>query len=172
MRRLLVLEVSGNEALLISRYGLDCKQYHHAFVNVSWENSDLRKWLNNEFLKEAFSEDEIKLIKVSELCNEVNPKYGTRDTNCTKDRVFCLSILEAEQYFRNDDERRCQPTSQAKVHGVYTKDGCCWWWLRLPGNYPNYASGVYTYGALNPYGYRVNNDNNAVRPALRIICNR
>ena len=168
----LVLEVSGNEALLISRYGLDCKQYHHAFVNVSWENSDLRKWLNNEFLKEAFSEDEIKLIKVSELCNEVNPKYGTRDTNCTKDRVFCLSILEAEQYFRNDDERRCQPTSQAKVHGVYTKDGCCWWWLRLPGNYPNYASGVYTYGALNPYGYRVNNDNNAVRPALRIICNR
>ena len=40
------------------------------------------------------------------------------------------------------------------------------WWLRSPGNNQNNASNVNTDGALNPNGNNVNNDNNAVRPAL------
>ncbi len=41
----LVLDVNGNEALLVSRYGLDCKRYHHEFTEITLENCDLRKWL-------------------------------------------------------------------------------------------------------------------------------
>ena len=51
----LVLDVKGNEALLISRYGLDCKRYHHERDDITWEDCDLRKWLNCDFLKSAFS---------------------------------------------------------------------------------------------------------------------
>lgn len=51
----LVLEVNGNKALLISSYGLDCKEYHHEFEFITWENCDLRKWLNGEFFRRAFT---------------------------------------------------------------------------------------------------------------------
>ncbi|MBR1924522.1 MAG: hypothetical protein IJ839_04510, partial [Ruminobacter sp.] len=65
----IVLEANENEALLISLYGLDCKEYdnHKDSNDITWENCDLRKWLNDDFLKYAFSEEEIKRIKFSEL---------------------------------------------------------------------------------------------------------
>ena len=129
----LVLEVNGNEAFLVSRYGLDCRQYHHACVSMTWEQCDLRKWLNHDFLEAAFTEEEQRRIKVSEVVNDNSRQYDTRGGNNTRDRVFCLSLAEAEQYFENDSERRCRPTAQAKAHGAYVSAGCCYWWLRSPG---------------------------------------
>ncbi|WP_406546424.1 DUF6273 domain-containing protein [Succinimonas sp.] len=169
----LVLDVGARETLLVSRYGLDCKQYHHERVSMTWEQCDLRKWLNNDFLKAAFSEEEQKKIKLSEVANDDNPKYGTRGGNNTRDRVFCLSLAEAERYFKNDAERRCRPTALAKAYGVYSSDdGYCCWWLRSPGIAPSYASGVLACGALYPFGHIVNPDSSTVRPALRLIWNR
>ena len=45
----IVLEANENEALLISLYGLDCKEYdnHKDSNDITWENCDLRKWLND-----------------------------------------------------------------------------------------------------------------------------
>ena len=170
----LVLEVKGNEAFLLSRYGLDCKKYHHEFVSMMWEYCDLREWLNHVFLKEAFSDEEIKRIKVSELRNDLNPTYHTLGGNNTKDRVFCLSIAEADQYFEDDDERWCQPTEYARNHGVWVSDsnGCCYWWLRSPGLNQYGASGINADGALFLRGYHVDGGIGAVRPALRVICNQ
>ena len=67
----LVLDVKGNEALLISRYALDCKIYHYGWVSISWEDCDLRKWLNSDFLKSAFSNEESERILVSELRSHI-----------------------------------------------------------------------------------------------------
>ena len=167
----LVLDVKGNEALLISRYGLDCKQYHHNYTDITWEDCDLRKWLNNDFIKSAFSEEEAKKIKVSELKNEDNPEYRTRGGNNTKDRIFCLSINEAEHYFGSDNDRQCKPTAYARKQGAFVDNDCCYWWLRSPGIGQNCATGVLTGGALYLSGGSVNIDLGAVRPALRIICN-
>ena len=47
----LVLDVKENESLLISRYGLDCRQYNREWVGITWEDSNLRTWLNNGFIK-------------------------------------------------------------------------------------------------------------------------
>ena len=168
----LVLEVNGNEAFLVSRYGLDCRQYHHACVSMTWEQCDLRKWLNHDFLEAAFTEEEQRRIKVSEVVNDNSRQYDTRGGNNTRDRVFCLSLAEAEQYFENDSERRCRPTAQAKAHGAYVSAGCCYWWLRSPGDYQHSASYVYTGGALLPIGDYVHCDYGAVRPALRLIWNQ
>ncbi|WP_406545537.1 DUF6273 domain-containing protein, partial [Succinimonas sp.] len=166
----LVLEVQGKEAFLVSRYGLDCKQYHHKWTDITWENCDLRKWLNNEFLKAAFSPGEKQMIRLSDVVNDNNRQYGTSGGNNTQDRVFCLSLAEAERYFKNNSERRCQPTPLAKAHGAYTNDdGHCWCWLRSPGNDQDSASGVSTVGVLDPYGDGVGNVNYAVRPALWLI---
>ena len=169
----LVLEVNGDEAFLVSRYGLDCKQYHHESVDTTWEQCDLRRWLNNDFLKTAFTAEEQQRIRTSEVVNDDNPQYDTPGGNNTRDRVFCLSLAEAKQYFKNDDERRCRPTALAKAQGAeFSDDGYCWWWLRSPGYGQDGASLVGTVGALTPRGLGVHLGGNAVRPALRLIWNR
>ena len=130
-----MLDVKENESLLISRYGLDCRQDNREWVGITWEDSNLRTWLNNGFIKTAFSENEIKKIKDSELENKGQPEYKTRGGNDTRDRIFCLSIDEAKQYFNSDNDRLCLPTPYARNQGVYVNDnGYCYWWLRSPGN--------------------------------------
>ena len=167
----LVLEVNGDESFLISRYGLDCQPYNREYTDNTWEQCDLRRWLNGEFLKAAFSPEEQRRIKLAEVVNDDTPDYGTRGGNNTRDHVFCLSLAEAESYFNNNSERRCRPTALAKAHGAYVSNDCCFWWLRSPGTGQSCASCVLTVGALNPYGNGVLNVNGAVRPALRLIWN-
>ncbi|WP_406038776.1 DUF6273 domain-containing protein [Succinimonas sp.] len=165
-----VLEANDQDALLVSRYGLDCKKYHRYWADIAWENCDLRKWLNDEFLNEAFSEEELQRIKLSEVVNDDNPKHRIRGGNNTQDRVFCLSLAEAERYFKNDSERRCQPTDLAIAHWAFVSDdGHCWWWLRSPGFNQYHTSGVYAAGSLDPDGVCVDGDHYVVRPALRLI---
>ena len=160
------------EALIISRYGLDFKEYNPDHTGITWEDCNLRKWLNNDFIKSAFSEEEVKRIKVSELKNEDNHEYQTRGGNDTKDRVFCLSVDEAKQYFSSDKNRQCKCTDYAR-----TREGCvtiydfCLWWLRSPGRGYDYASCVWWDGTILLHGGDVYWDNDAVRPALRIVCN-
>ena len=89
----LVLEVKGNEVLIISRHALNCRKYHESSSPITWEHSDLRKWLNNDFLKAAFSAEEQKRILISHLENENNPDYGTSDGNSIDDRIFGMFHL-------------------------------------------------------------------------------
>lgn len=155
------------EALLISRYGLDCKQYHKEYVDIAWEDCDLRKWLNNDFIKSAFSEEEAKRIKVSELKNEDNPQYRTRGGNNTKDRIFCLSINEAEHYFGSDNDRQCKLTAYARKQGAVYNDCCSLWFRRIR----NVAKRVLKDGTIRLASFHADDCRRAVRPALRIICN-
>ncbi|WP_274968895.1 DUF6273 domain-containing protein [Succinimonas amylolytica] len=166
----LVLQKSGNEALVISRYGLDCKQYHHEYADRTWENCDLRAWLNGEFLRMAFSEREQQLIRESRLVNEDNREYHTRGGADTRDRIFCLSISEARKYFREDAARQCSPTRFAVSGNCFVDDtnGCCYWWLRTPGHYQYRAALVTSEGDLHLAGGSVLNAIGTVRPAMRI----
>ena len=169
----LVLKKSGTKVLLISRYALDCKKYHNKEVDITWENCDLRKWLNGEFLKNAFTATEQKKIAVTKLANDNNAKHGTFGGNSTEDRVFCLSIAEAGSLFKDNESRKCVPTPYASGKGCYKSNtdyingrGCCIWWLRSPGCSQGIAAGVSTDGALRLCGSSVCRDDLAVRPAL------
>lgn len=62
-----------------------------------------------------------------------------------KDKVFLLSAKEAEQYFKSDEDRKCNPTKLPIINGFY---GRCWWWLRSLGDYTDYATNVYPGGLL------------------------
>jgi hypothetical protein len=168
-----VLKKSGTKVLLISRYVLDCEPYHHNSVDITWENCDLRKWLNGEFLKNAFTATEQKKIAVTKLANDNNAKYGTFGGNSTEDRVFCLSLAEAGSLFKDNESRKCVPTPYALGKGCWKYSeilingrGCCYWWLRSPGNYQFLAAGVAAGGALDLFGSSVHSGGPAVRPAL------
>lgn len=114
----LVLEKSDSKVLLISRYSLDVKQYHHEYVRISWKDCDLRKWLNGEFLQSAFSEEDRKAIELTKL---------ETDKKNTKDRIFCLSIDEVENLFDGSEDGRCVPVSNIREK---LKSSICKWWLR------------------------------------------
>lgn len=174
-----VLEVKDNEALLISRYALDCQPYHEESADITWENCSLRKWLNDDFMKAAFTDDEQRRISVSENPSGVNPRSGAKSGNDTRDRIFCLSLAEAEQYYAFDTARRCLPTEYAIEEGVLidnefgdNDEGCCFWLLRSPGMSQNLATFVNPDGSLEFFGGDVEAPLGAIRPALRIICNQ
>lgn len=169
-----VLAKEDNRALLISDKALDCKQYNTSFDPVTWENCSLRKWLNGTFLNNALSAEEQALIQSTTVAADKNPDYSTDPGNATTDKVFLLSITEAEKYFDSNKARRCAPTAYAIAQGAYTDDSyktadgdaCCWWRLRSPGGDQSYAANVYTGGAVYSHGINVDYDRDGVRPAI------
>lgn len=171
-----VLDKDGMSLLLVSKQALDCQQYNTSDTDVTWENCSLRKWMNGTFQNDAFSTEERALIQSTSVFADKNPVYSTNPGNDTTDKVFLLSIYEAEKYFNSDEARKCAPTAYAKAQGAFTSDtnkttsgaATCWWWLRSPGINHNYAASVGTGGSVYCSGSRVNFDNYCVRPALWI----
>ena len=71
----IVLAKEGNQALVISKYALDCKQYDTSMSDTTWETCSLRQWLNGTFLNAAFSAAERKQIVSWTILNPDNTKY-------------------------------------------------------------------------------------------------
>ncbi len=163
----LVLDVKGNRALLVSVYALDCQKYNNQKVDITWANSSIRSWLNDDFYKEAFSADYQSLILPTNVKTPDNPKHGTEGGTNTTDKVFLLSYEEADTYFESNAARKASPTEYAKTQGVETiSTQNCWWWLRTPGIYAVDVCGVHDTGAVDDLGCYVNNNQAGVRPAM------
>ncbi|MCR5204139.1 MAG: fibronectin type III domain-containing protein [Lachnospiraceae bacterium] len=168
-----VLDIDKDKVLLLSKYILDYQPYNLIQEDVTWETCTLRKWLNNEFINTAFTDNEQSIILKTLIKNEDNPYSGTVGGNDTQDKIFVLSQKEAGKYFDNDNSekgreaqvseaRACKPTEYAKWSdaGVtpykwyewaddkyYKKfDGCGSWWLRTPGGCQDNALAVDVYG--------------------------
>ena len=176
----LVLDRKDGRVLLISRYGLDCKKYHSKWKGVTWETCELRSWLNNTFLRTAFSEAERSAIEVTEVDNGKEQGYGKWSGDGgsgTCDMVFLLSYAEANRYFNvtednvNNMDSRAAPTEYASAKGASgsiineTADGAKagWWWLRSPGIFQTGAAVVGSDGSLRDHSAR---RSGCVRPAL------
>lgn len=169
-----VLAVKSGKALVISEGLLDCVQYNKEYTSVTWETCTLRKWMNNNFLSKAFSSSQQAKIAAVTNDNPDNPNYDTNGGNATRDKIFALSMEEAEKYFWNDNDRMAAPTEYAKKQGSYVSDNylfttgekTSWWWLRSPGAGSYFAAFVSSDGLIYRNGFRVYNSNGSVRPAF------
>jgi len=163
-----VLAVENNQALVISKYGLDMKPYNEKFISATWETCTLRNWLNNDFWNSAFSNAEKNSILQVLNRNPRNLKYGTNGGNLTTDRIFLLSIDERNKYFNTVESWQCIATTYAKANGAYVdKDNSySWWWLRSPGYGSKCAVCVDTDGYAAVNGKNVNYVGIVVRPAF------
>ncbi len=142
-----VLQNAGEVLFLLSEYIIDCKRYHNEAVDTTWHDCDMRKWLNSEFFRIAFTADEQERIKTT-ICTDNGE--GSPDT---EDKVFLLSVAEVEEFTspRDGDKRRrtigTEYARAKKADGcrlyVYNKGveqdyivenevkhGCSWWWTR------------------------------------------
>ncbi|MBR6515190.1 MAG: toll/interleukin-1 receptor domain-containing protein [Clostridia bacterium] len=167
----LVLDVKDGKALVISKYALNSKPYISSYnFIVAWESCSLREWLNDDFINAAFSAVERAMIPTVTVSADKNPSYDTDPGNETQDKVFLLSITEANKYFSSDSARECEPTDYAVANGAYVSDynGNCSWWLRTPGIVQFNVAYIYTNGDVHGSGYDSDNDYYAVRPAMWI----
>ncbi len=112
-----VLDKQGDELLIISEKILDCVKYNEGYVDVTWETCALRVWLNEDFLNDAFTEEEQERIIEKTITNPDNPVWGTEGGEDTEDKVFLLSIEEAEKYFKSDEERMAE-ASELRFQGA------------------------------------------------------
>ena len=170
-----VLDKNGEKALVISKYGLVTRAYNSEWTEVTWETCDLRRWLNDRFYHEAFSEEERQQIAIADVVNE-DTKFDAG--NDTTDYVFLLSIIEAEDLFTSNNDRVCYPTEYAKAQEAWFDEdtGSCYWWLRSPGDLfsipgeltSSAASGIFGNGAVDTSGYNVDFATHCVRPAMWI----
>ena len=169
----LVLDEKDGKKLVISKYALDCRviAYDQWYVDITWANSVLRPWLNNNFINTAFSNEEKEMIPTV-----------TVPGNNTKDKVFLLSVQEAYNYFSDNEARKCVPTEYAITNGAYNKDnsGCCWWLrtsVKEDSEDPSMGVGEWNFaivdgtGVVNEEGLDLDCDF-AVRPALWININK
>ena len=165
----IVMKNEGNQVLLLSKYVLDTKPYNKELEKVTWETSDIRQWLNNEFYTTAFNKAEKVKIQTSLIKNEDNSEHGTSGGNDTEDKVFLLSEKEAETLFSNDDERIAKATGYAEKSGVcVNKEKSAMWWLRSPGYVSYGAAVVYSSGWVDRNGRYVSISSGGVRPALHL----
>lgn len=172
-----VLAREGSRMLVVSKYGLDSRQFNSERAEVSWETCTLRDWLNGPFMEEAFSAEEQAMIPSVTLSADNNPQFDTSPGKNTMDQVFLFSIPEVKLYFNSSEARKCVPTAYAFAQGAGTMNDyrglSCWWWLRSPGDDTDNASCIFagtletSAGDIHCYGFRVN-DFGAIRPAMWI----
>lgn len=98
----IVLEVQDDQAFVLSEKCLDARIFSETREMSEWTDSNIRNWLNGDFMQTAFSSNLQDLIVYKEIKNERDPyyavSYGEGDT---LDYVFLLSYNEAIQYLKN-----------------------------------------------------------------------
>ena len=119
----LILEIDkeNKKALLMSKYIIDSEKFNKERSGTTWEKSSVRKWLNETFYDLAFNEKEKeKIIEVDVLNSDSDSgiEHSTIAGNDTKDRVFFLSIEEADKYFNNINDNP-DGIKFAATHGTY-----------------------------------------------------
>jgi hypothetical protein len=155
-----VLEVKDGKTLVMSDEVLGQRAYHAAGGAVTWENCELRSYLNGEFYNKTFTDKEKTRIAETTVTNASNSKYGIRGGNDTKDKVFLLSLNEAETYlFGFTDLLRAKDIKT----GEYV-----WWHLRSPGEALDVAACVSSTGLIDYHGVTdgVTDPTGGVRPAM------
>lgn len=171
----LVLDIQEDKALLLSYYALDSQPYNTEYGTTSWEDCSLYSWLKDVFLENAFSAEELEIIRLTEVDNsksQNNKDWDVAGCANTDDMIFLLSYADTDRYFDNEAARICTPTDYAVSMGADVRtldDGitdAAWWWLRSPGETSSQASFVNFDGTR--YTNAVGNEYLSVRPALWI----
>lgn len=83
-----VLSQDGNDAYVMADQVLDCKSYHETEEEVTWETSDIRTWLNEEFYNTAFSQEEQVAILEQTIENEDDENGVAEEEINVVDKIY------------------------------------------------------------------------------------
>lgn len=160
----IVIDVQGEELLLLSRKILDVQVFNLTSTDCSWQNSYIRSWLNGEFLSQiSYScdaeEQYFKALRAHDI-QSVHNDDGEVKNITTSDRIFLLSEEEAKYYLSGKEEWRGEVSELAIQKGLYANDTGSEWWLRSPTEYKVMTSLRITgHGETTPWNIKAYNEN-------------
>jgi hypothetical protein len=184
-----VLDVRGNRALIITDMIIESRPFHNEEEDITWADSDLRAYLNGEFLDTFSSADRARIIQTHNQ-NPDNPWFGALGGAVTQDYVFLLSLDELVQYFGDSGQLADQEHSNNEwwwgfndrfgnarianhVGQIFSEwpyeieENEPWfWWLRSPGLTNLGAAVILGDGSVYVYGDVTQAADGGVRPAL------
>jgi hypothetical protein len=152
-----VLDIQDNYALIIATDIISRREFHHTLepeTTITWENSDIRQYLNTEFYS-LFSDEErarIRPATVTTIATEAT-WFSTRGGNDTTDKIFLLSINELEEYFAGDSNRM-----------TGSDESPITWWLRCTADRGAAANMFPDHGGI--FDFFNFTSTSGVRPAL------
>jgi serine/threonine protein kinase len=169
-----VLDIQDGKALLLTEEIIAQRAYHSENVDITWEDCDLRAYLNGSFLESFTQEEQDAIIEVTNA-NDDNQWYETEGGDATNDKIFLLSLDEVVTYFGFGEQSVDRlfvevriPHEYSEAKNIMDEYDWSWWWLRSPGDYSNCAAcvvvateGEYWYGSF--VGLE---SDGGVRPAL------
>ena len=174
-----VLDRQSGKILVISEYVLERRAYHAQRESVTWADSDIRQYLNGEFLNRFTPEERARIVE-TRIINNANPWFGASGGPDTTDYIFLLSLEELVRYFGNSRRLGNQSHPDNMREGVrdrynenrnalYMPDGDgwpWWWWLRSPGYSSEHAAFVHILGDIIVAGAGVVATDFGLRPAM------
>ncbi len=119
----IVLAKEEDSMLVLSKKNIINMSYREESGEIAWADSDVRSWLNANFIDMAFSAAEqqtIASVKIAskQLSDAVDGKEVT-----TVDKVFLLSAEEVLEYLPEQADRASSGTPFAEAQIAST----CWW---------------------------------------------
>ena len=173
-----VLDERDGKKLIITEDIIEARPYDSEFTdeydfgNLLWESCSLRQYLNGEFLNKFTDEERGRIIE-TRISNPINLWYGISGGLDTHDKIFLLSLEEADKYFGGGsdyiDGRRKDLDFDADKYfdkedggyfsNVYDVDrqakyngAPAFWWLRSPGIHKASAASVFYNGGVCVFG--------------------
>lgn len=123
-----VLDVDDTKILAISRDILAPVRMAVSDDTVSWEETELRNWLNSIFYEYAFTEEEKEYIIPKVISNDL------------EDRVSLLNREEFSQYYGyggKESMKSANSYSTARGFSVRNKSNAGSWWLKSNSSWVN-----------------------------------
>ena len=181
-----LLALQGKRALLITESMIEQRPYHDAYVDITWAECSLRKYLNGVFWERFSEADQSRIVPVLNK-NPDNQWYGTKGGENTQDKIFLLDLEEVCTYFGDSRDKLIYPKKNQR-YWFERKDenngyrmarrqgeGWSWWWLRSPGRVNVKAVYIHGDGNIGIQGNNILKGNigdgrciGGVRPALWI----
>jgi len=142
------LDVEGGNALLLSKYCIECKALNDERSAVTWKESTLCKWLNGELIN-SFSNGEQSLIVTKN--NEM---------------ITILGRDEHDYYLKTENSRACLGTVHTLRNADHFIDSTAVsYWIKQDISDPAHASAITPIGSICPN--KILTDKTVgVRPAL------
>jgi len=85
--RWIIVNENNGEYELVSEFSLDCQTFDNSGYST-WEESDIRSWLNTTFYDTAFSDEEKKIIKTTIVDNSADSQIFEDAGAPTEDKVY------------------------------------------------------------------------------------
>ena len=84
-----VLDIKEDKALIITENIVELRWYHNEFVEITWVDCEIRRYLNNEFYN-AFNQDEKSRIITVTNRNADNEWFKTKGGRDSADKIFSI----------------------------------------------------------------------------------